>query len=683
LLKPARKPEKPGLSLKGSGLIFVATKGGEIRGPSRRGAGLYAWDTRHLSRYEIRPRTGVLRLRSAEVLPDGARLSYTVGRGMRIERHLHVDSAIKDEWSLANTGPRAATFDADLVADADFRDLFEVRRRVRTTRGRKHPPAADGGILRLTYTAVDGVQHATEVVAPVKTWRVGGDAPRARVRIVVPPGDRRSFEVAIHVRSSLASPKLGKRDWRAWEETSTHFASDSPDLDAFLAQSSLDLFLLSDHAGEGYFPAAGIPWFVAPFGRDSILTALFALPLRRDLAPAVLRVLADNQGKADVPQRDEEPGRIAHEIRQGEIVRTGGAFGTPYYGSVDATPLFVLLAAEAARWLPERDLIGEFGKNIRAALTWMDERGDLDGDGFIEFERKAPTGILNQMWKDSGESLLDAKGHRPPGPIAAVEVQAYAYAAWRSLADVVARRDSAWAASLNARADRMRPRFERAFWVPQRSFYAQALDGRKRQIRDVVSNPGHVLWTGIASEAHGRATARRLRHPDLASGWGIRTRSSRSTHFDPGSYQNGAVWPHDTAIAAAGMARYGDSAAAARTIAEIVDTATAFPDRRLPELFSGEARRPGRPPKTYPVACSPQAWSAAAAFLCVRTMLGLEVAPDGGSVTLDPILPDGVDRFEAQGLRVGTGTLDVQITRTRGRARVNAVQASGISIAIL
>jgi glycogen debranching enzyme len=217
--------------------------------------------------------------------------------------------------------------------------------------------------------------------------------------------------------------------------------------------------------------------------------------------------------------------------------------------------------------------------------------------------------------------------------------------------------------------------------MPQRSFYAQALDGRKRQIRDAVSNPGHVLWAGIASQARGRATARRLREPDLASGWGIRTRSSRSKHFDPGNYQNGAVWPHDTAIAAAGMARYGDRAGAARTIAEIVDTANAFPDRRLPELFGGQARRPGEGPHTYPVACSPQAWSAAAAFLCVRTMLGLEVSADGRSITLDPLLPDGIDRFETHGLRVGTGTIDVHLTRTRGRVRVGSVQASGVSVA--
>jgi glycogen debranching enzyme len=682
LAKRARKTDDAGLSLKGSGLVFVATKDGEIRGPSRRGAGVYAWDTRHLSRYEVEPRKGTLRLRSAEVLPDGVRLSYAFGRGVRVERRIHIDTVISDEWSLANTGRRLATFDADIIVDADFRDLFEVRRRTRTTRGRVHRAASNGDALQLGYSAIDGVTHATTVVAPTKAWRVARTPATARIRTVVAPGAQTSLRIEIGVRSSLSSPTYGKRDWLAWETTATRFASDSPDLDAWLAQSSLDLFLLSDRTADGYFPAAGIPWFVAPFGRDSILTALFALPLRRDLAPAVLRMLADHQGKANVPQRDEEPGRIAHEIRQGEIVRTGGAFGTPYYGSVDATPLFVWLAAEAARWMPERDLVGEFEPHLRAALEWMEERGDLDDDGFIEFERQARTGILNQMWKDSGESLLDAKGVRPDGPIAAVEVQAYAYAACRSLAEVVARRDPAWSASLAARAEGIRTRFERAFWMPQRSFYAQALDGRKRQIRDVVSNPGHVLWAGIASQARGRVTARRLREPDLASGWGIRTRSSRSKHFDPGNYQNGAVWPHDTAIAAAGMARYGDRAGGARTIAEILDTANAFPDRRLPELFGGQSRRPDERPHTYPVACSPQAWSAAAAFLCVRTMLGLEVSPDGRSVTLDPLLPNGVDQFEALRLRVGTGTIDVNLVRARGRVRVGSVQASGVSAAI-
>jgi glycogen debranching enzyme len=406
---------------------------------------------------------------------------------------------------------------------------------------------------------------------------------------------------------------------------------------------------------------------------------MFALPYRRDLAIGVLRYLARLQGRVDDPRRDEEPGRILHEVRQGEIVRTGGGFGTPYYGSVDATPLFVWLAAEAARWMPDAGIVEELEPALRAALRWMDERGDLDGDGFIEYRRRAPRGIENQVWKDSHDSLIGPDGRRPRGPIAAVEVQAYAYAAWRALAGVLREQDPAWARSLDERAARMRTRFERAFWMPETGLYAQALDGSKRQIRDVTSNPGHVLWSGIASRTHGQRTALRLRAADLASGWGLRTRSSRSAQFQPGSYHNGSVWPHDTAIAAAGMARYGATEAAASTIGELREAAHAFPDYRLPELFGGE-RRDGAAPVSYRVACSPQAWTAAAAFLCVRTMLGLEVSDDGRSISLDPLLPEGVDAFEAIGLRVGSGTLDVRLARRGGRAAVGAVLASGVEV---
>ena len=670
---------KPVLSLKGTGIVFVGSRGADITGPSRRGAGVYAWDTRHLSSYEVKPRAGSLRLRSAEILPDGALLRYSLGR-LQIQRRIRVENTIEDQWSIENTGPVVTTFEADITVDADFRDLFEVRQRKRTTKGRREPAAVNGHHLVLRYEAVDGVKQSTELLAPVDGWQTGDGPARGRVAVRVAPGDRRSIEIDIRVRSTLPSPLVADRDWDAWQRTSTKFASDSPDLDAWIERSSLDLFLLSDQTPDGFFPSAGIPWFVAPFGRDSIMTALMTLPLRRDLAPAVLRVLSDKQGTRDVPERDEEPGRIPHEIRQGEIVRTGGAFGTPYYGTVDAPPLFVWLAAEAARWIPERDLIGEFEPNIRAALEWMERRGDLDGDLFIEFERKRPTGIANQVWKDSGDSYLNAKGKRPEGPIAAVEVQAYAIVALRSLAEVVAKRDPVWSAELAARAEKVRQKFERAFWMPARSFYAQALDGKKRLVPDIVSNPGHVLWAGAATPAHGRATARRLRESDLASGWGIRTRSSRSKHYNPVSYQNGSVWPHDTAFAAAGMARYGDKAGAARTIAEMIAAAKAFPDWRIPELFGGQPRRAGVEPTTYPVACVPLAWSAASPFLCIRTMLGLSVAPDGGTVGFDPLLPAGVDRFEASGLRVGTGVIDVRLERTRGRVRVTSVQASGISV---
>src|SRR5712692_10503054 len=363
---------KPVLSLKGTGIVFVGSSGADIKGPSRRGAGVYAWDTRHISSYEVRPRAGSLRARSAEILPDGALLRYSLGR-LQIERRIRVDNSIADQWSIENAGPGEATFEADITVDADFRDLFEVRQIKRTTKGHRELPAANGHRLLFRYEAIDGVKQSTEILAPVDAWQTGDGPARGRVAVRVAPGDRRSIEIDIRAHSTLPSPVVADRDWDTWQKTSTKFASDSPDLDAWIERSSLDLFLLSDRTADGFFPAAGIPWFVAPFGRDSIMTALMTLPLRRDLAPGVLRLLADNQGKSDAPERDEEPGRIAHEIRQGEIVRTGGAFGSPYYGSVDATPLFVWLAAEAARWIPERDLIGEFEPNIRAALAWMNE----------------------------------------------------------------------------------------------------------------------------------------------------------------------------------------------------------------------------------------------------------------------------------------------------------------------
>jgi glycogen debranching enzyme len=521
--------------------------------------------------------------------------------------------------------------------------------------------------------------RSSTVRPTIRGWRVARRVARGRWVERLGAGERRELSVVARPESTGHARPRQAYGWREWQAEASHVSSDDPALQAWLERSGLDLFLLTERLRTGPFPMAGIPWFATPFGRDSILTAMFALPYRRDLALGVLRALARLQGRADAPERDEEPGRIPHEVRQGELVRTGGAFGSPYYGSVDATPLFVWLAAEAARWLPDAGVVEELEPALRAALRWMDERGDLDGDGFIEYRRRAPRGIDNQVWKDSHDSLRDESGNAPPGPIAAVEVQAYAYAAWRSLAAVVARRDAPWARELDERADRMRVRFERAFWLPERGVYAQALDGRKRPIADVTSNVGHVLWTGIASRDHARAAALRLREPDLASGWGIRTRSARSRHYDPGSYHNGAVWPHDTAIAAAGMRHSGLSEAAMATIAELRDAAGAFAGHRLPELFGGE-RRSGPGPVRYPVACSPQAWTAAAGFLCLRTMLGLELSADGRTVTLDPALPIGADRLEVVGMRVGTGTLDVRIRRRGGRARVTAAVASGIDL---
>ena len=674
------------IALMRRGVVLFADETGAIEDASAQGAGLFAWDTRHLSRYRVWPEEGTFRLVAADVLPDGVRLEYELRRGrvtspLRIQRLLLVNGELRDKWTVSNPGAKRASLVLRIEAAADFRDLFEVRRPRRLTSGRLDRVRARGRSARFGYTATDGVRHETTVTAPIHGWRAVGRIARGRWSQQLTSGDRAVLSIVARPFSTAHARVRDAYDWSGWQAEATTFSSDDPDLQAWLERSGLDLFLLTEHLRTGPFPMAGIPWFATPFGRDSILTAMFALPYRRDLALGVLRVLARLQGRVDEPRRDEEPGRIPHEVRQGELVRTGGAFGSPYYGSVDATPLFVWLAAEAARWIPEARVIDELEPSLRRALRWMDQRGDIDGDGFIEYQRRAPRGIQNQVWKDSHDSLIGADGGPPVGPIAAVEVQAYAYAAWRALADVTERSDPRWSRELNERARTMRATFERAFWIDERRFYAQALDGRKRAVPDATSNVGHVLWTGIAAPGRGRVAARRLRAPDLASGWGIRTRSARSRHFDPGSYHNGSIWPHDTAIAAAGMRRYGAKSESQRTIAELRDATRAFPDHRLPELFGGE-RRNGPTPVPYPVACSPQAWTAAAAFLCARTMLGLELSTDGQRVTLDPMLPDGVDRFEARGLRAGRGLLDVRVTRRGERSVVSAVLASGVDVTV-
>ena len=670
------------LSLKGWGIVFVGTQGGEIPPGSRAGAGLYAFDTRHLSLYRLRVRGIRLRLRAVRLLHDGARFDYVASgsRTLVVSRRLRIGTALHDRWSLRNAGSRPLALTAELSVAADFRDLLEVRSRRRVTGGRITRPRGGPGALHLAYTAADGVEHRTELASPGMSWRVVGTAAHGRRSLRLPPGESVGLTVAVRARSTGHAPTRRGMRWDEWLARTTRFTSDPPELGAWLARSSADLFMLCEPTEDGPFPMAGSPWFIAPFGRDSLITAMCALPVFPELAPTVLRYLARTQGQVEDAATEEEPGRIAHEIRQGELARTGSGPGTPYYGSVDATPLFVWLAAEAARWLPEADLVRALEPQLRGALRWMEERGDRDGDGFIEYERRAPHGLDVQVWKDSHDSLLTRGRLRPNGPVAAVEVQAYAYAARASLAEVVAPRDAAWARELAAGAAALRQRFERAFWMEDRDCYGQALVGRKRLVRDIVSNSGHVLWAGAASARRGRRAAERLREPDLASGWGIRTRSARSAYYDPASYHNGSVWAHDTAIAAAGMRRYGARAQCEATIAELLAAAASFPSFRVPELFGGQPRRPGVPPVAYPVACSPQAWTAAAAFLCARAMLGLEVSPDGSTVSLDALLPRDVRRFEAMGLRIGGGTLDVRVERRGRGAMITDLSARGIRV---
>jgi glycogen debranching enzyme len=419
-------------------------------------------------------------------------------------------------------------------------------------------------------------------------------------------------------------------------------------------------------AAGGALPAAGIPWYVAPFGRDSLLTSCEALMLNPDLARGTLRVLAELQASREEAWRDAEPGKILHELRAGELARTGHIPHTPYYGTADATPLFLMLAGAYFDWTADTEAMIALRPAFDAALEWIDRWGDRDGDGFVEYERRSRAGLHNQGWKDSWDAVMHADGTPAEGPIALVEVQGYVYDAKLRIADVYDALGKARRAErLRTEASALRAAFNETFWNAEEDFFALALDGRKAQVRSVASNAAHCLYSGIVDEDKASLVAERLMAPDMFSGWGIRTLSSGSPAYNPMSYHNGSVWPHDSAIAAAGLKRYGFHAATARIAEALFEVAAGARDFRLPELFCGFHRDGSNAVVAYPVACIPQAWAAAAPFLLLQSLLGISAhAPDGGLSVERPTLPDWLGSVEVCDVRVGRARVSLSFERT-------------------
>jgi glycogen debranching enzyme len=396
----------------------------------------------------------------------------------------------------------------------------------------------------------------------------------------------------------------------------------------------------------GALPAAGLPWFMAIFGRDSLITSFQALPFTPELSAETLRVLALFQGRVDDAFRDEEPGKILHELRLGEMTAFEERPHSPYYGSADATPLFLILLEEYDRWTGDRELAASLQREARAAMTWIDRYGDRDGDGYVEYERRnTTTGLENQCWKDSGDSIAFADGQLAPTPRATCEIQGYVYDAKRRTArlarDVWG--DPGWATRLEHEAASLKERFNRDFWIPGRRCFALALDGKKRKVDSLTSNIGHLLWSGIADRDKAELCVRHLMGDELFSGWGVRTMGRREGAYNPIGYHVGTVWPHDTSIIAWGLRRYGYRAEAARLALGMLEAA-AFFEYRLPEAFAGYQRASTYFPVEYPTACSPQAWATGAPLLLIRALLGLE--SDGEHLIVDPAIPSPIERIE-------------------------------------
>jgi glycogen debranching enzyme len=553
---------------------------------------------------------------------------------------------------------------------ADYADVFEVRGTHRSRRGKAIAPEIGKDAVELRYAGLDDVVRTTRLEFDPPPARLNARsaewpatlAPGERMRIAIRVGCALREGVARHRpgRYAIATSDAPRRDPGALVSTSSF------EMNKWIRRSAADLAMLTAPTEFGPMPYAGIPWFSTPFGRDALIVALETLWIDPALARGVLRFLAAHQASTDDTDTDAEPGKIVHEMRSGEMAALREVPFGRYYGSVDATPLFAMVAAAYFERTGDLALLEELWPNLERALAWIDGPGDPDGDGFVEYLRRSPNGLTNQGWKDSRDSIMHADGNLAEGPIALCEVQAYVYGARSGLARVATRLGhSARGEQLATSAERMRSAFADAFWCDELGTYALALDGRKRMCRVRSSNAGHVLFTGLAHRDHAAAIARTLLSDEHFSGWGVRTLATSAPRYNPMSYHNGSVWPHDNAIIAAGFARYANTRAASAIFTGLFDACRALEDHRLPELLCGFVRDPGEAPTLYPTACSPQAWAAGSVFLLLQSMMGLRIDAEAGTVELAaPTLSAGVDRISIHGLEVRGGAVDLALERS-------------------
>jgi glycogen debranching enzyme len=585
--------------------------------------------------------------------------------------------------------------------EADFADIFEVRGMKRTARGQDLAPQVTGESVVLGYRGLDGVVRRTRLHFEPRPSSLA--VSTARFELSLPPQREASFFLTIAcerpsecglgiadggLNSESAMPRLLPFDdarteaqahlerYSAW---SCHVRTSNGQINAWINRAVSDLHMLTTELATGPYPYAGVPWFNTPFGRDGIITALECLWLRPQLARGVLACLAATQATEVIPEQDAEPGKIVHEIRRGEMAALKEMPFGCYYGSVDATPLFVLLAGAYHERTGDRAFMESLWPNVEAALHWIDHYGDRDGDGFVEYYRQSPDGLVHQGWKDSDDAVFHADGSPARGPIALCEVQGYVYAARRAgaaLAAVLGHAERA--AQLTRQAEELRERFEHAFWCENLSTYALALDGAKQACRVRTSNAGHCLFTGIASPERARRVARTLLGPESFSGWGVRTVATCESRYNPMSYHNGSVWPHDNAMIAQGLARYGQAEQALQIWTGLFEAALHFDLHRMPELFCGFPHDSGEGPVPYPVACAPQAWSAASVFLLLQACLGLEINGLEAQVRFTrPQLPASLGELRIHNLEVAGASVDLLLLRHDYDVGVNVLRRDG------
>ncbi|HEX9066839.1 MAG TPA: glycogen debranching N-terminal domain-containing protein [Streptosporangiaceae bacterium] len=635
--------------------FVVSDDRGDIRASATDPTGLFSFDTRFLSRWELTVDGQPLTALSTDDLQYfQARFFLVPGVGtvyvnatLTVIREREVADGFREQLRVLNHANAPAALRIRIDAASDFADLFEVKDALRK-KGR-YGTRIDGNTLVLTYQR-ETYQRETQISS---SEPAAIDKNGLTFQITVPPHGEWSTDLAViaHAGALDGAPHLPDmaRGLEKWLDRAPELRCDWEPLEQIYRRCLTDLAALRFSTltmPSRSLPAAGLPWFMTIFGRDSIFTSLQALPFTSELAATTLRALAERQGTRTDDFRDEDPGRILHEMRYGELTAFEERPHSPYYGSADATPLFVVLLDEYERWTGDTKLVRDLEHSARAALEWIDRYADLQGNGYISYQRRnEETGLENQCWKDSWDSICYREGDLPGFPRATCELQGYAYDAKRRAARLARTvwRDNAFADQLEKEAAGLKHRFNRDFWVAGGEYFAVALESDGRQVDALTSNIGHLLWSGIVDKSKARAIARHLTGPRLYSGWGVRTLAEGQARYNPIGYHTGAVWPFDNSIIAWGLRRYGFKEEAAAIAAGILEAAEVF-EGRLPEAFGGYPRSSTRYPVQYPTACSPQAWSTGAPLLLLRTALGLE--PEGDHLIVDPALPKLIGHLE-------------------------------------
>jgi glycogen debranching enzyme len=685
------------------GKTFLATSvAGDITPAGAPDVGFFHQDTRFLSELELRIdghrsvvlssntektfasqielTTGNITLRDSFDLPEN-----TIH--IRREQLLH-DDVLFDRFTFENFNLKSVDFRVEVVFDADFVDVLQVRGVARAMHGQYYKPIIEDNSLTFSYRGLDGVLRQTVIgVSPTPTslhertahWDLHLE-PLKRVSLEVHIAPYVEGETDKERNFNFQQGLQARRQAFAWwESESTHFKSSNDVFDEALRTSIGDFHALRIPAGEEHIIAAGIPWFATIFGRDSIIAAYQTLSLNPRLAKDTLRVLARLQGTKMDDWRDEEPGKIVHEHREGEMTRCGEMPFGPYYGSIDATPLFLVLLSETFNWTADEELVRDMLPHVYRALEWMNKYGDLDGDGFLEYQRRSPKGLINEGWKDSWDANMHRDGRVAEPPIALAEVQGYQYDAKFRMASLLRLfGDAKTADRLKKEAVELAKKFEKAYWMPEQNFYSMALDKEKKQLGVISSNAGHLLWSRIISRDRARIVSERIMERDLYSGWGVRTLANSEPVFNPLSYHRGSVWPHDNSLIAHGMALSEMRGEATRILTTLFHAALNFRDYRLPELFCGVERREHDAPVHYPVSCSPQAWASGSLFLMLTSVLGIRPsAPRKELNIINPELPSWLDHLHIRNLRIGKSRVGLDFTRRGDRTFCNVVNVEG------